>query len=663
MCKAWGIMKIQPILSQHNKNNSKQLSFGRLLTQNELEEYKSTLKEAKAAVGNDGKSVFIVHDACLPQSADTNTGVGNLSAKKSLQFFDFIKNYLGINSVEILPAGECMPYQKGTFFCAYHSSAFSLSPHQINLELLTMPEYSSLITQDDIKTVVDANTMPKKETLANFENVVNENSSFDEVIKKAFDNFRQKKDLNLSKEFEEYKLANEDWLKPKVLFKVLKQKNGTGVWRNWIQEDRELFVDIDDAKQARISQLLADNSEELEYYSFKQFLADKHLAHSKKSLNERGLKLIGDCLIGFSEDEVWANQKAFNLDSSVGWGLPSLDYETITKEGSAAEKLLKRKVQLFAQRYDSIRFDVSWAYIEPKLSPRDWKNGSKHLKRTDFGSVILDRIDDYVREIKGKDFDTKELIHEFDASPEDFRMLEETAGGQIWREPMMERTKALGTTYMSSSWGNNQHFLALNRGTSNFLLGAGNHDPQPLRQIAYAVPDIYGDVYKPAQVEYLSSLFKIDKKLLESPTEFIKAKFAEVFTAKNNQYFYIDVFGREERFDAQCNNSAENYRYKIPENFEAAYIREVEQGHALNPMDALEKVFKLKGLNKTKAALYAQIVKFRDILQTPDVRAISNINTKFPLAGTIIGIITATAGGVGYYFFNKNEKNNESLRD
>ncbi len=659
MCETWGIMKVQPILSQYNKNESKQLSFGRLLTQNEMEEYKSTLKEAKAAVGNDGKSVFIVHDACLPQNTDMNTGVGNLSTKKSLQFFDFIKNYLGVNSVEILPAGECVPYQKGKFFCAYHSSAFSLSPHQINLELLTTPEYSSLITQDDIKTVVDANTMPKKESLANFENVVNDDSSFDKIIKKAFDSFRQKKDLNLSKEFEEYKLANEDWLKPKAMFKVLKQKNGTDRWRNWPQEDRELLVDIDDAKKARISQLLADNSEELEYYSFKQFLADKHLAYSKKSLNERGLKLIGDCLIGFSEDEVWANQKAFNLDYSVGWGLPSLDYETITQEGSPAEKLLKRKVQLFAQRYDSIRFDVSWAYIEPKLSPLDWKNGSKYSQNTDFGSMILDRIDKYVKEIKGKDFDTKELIHEFDAAPEDFRMLEESASRQSWRAPMMERTKALGTTYMSSSWGNNQHFLALNKGAPNFLLGAGNHDPQPLRQIAYDVPDIYGDTYKTPQVEYLSKLFNVDKKFLDNPTEFIKAKFAEIFTAKNNQYFYIDVFGREERFDSQIRNSSENYRYKIPENFEAAYIKEVEQGHALNPMDALEKVFKLKGLDKTKSTLYAQIVKFRDILQTPDVKAISNINTKIPLAGTIIGVITATAGVIGYYFIDKKGENKD----
>lgn len=650
-------MKIDKLsVLKNNYNCVKTPAFGRRLTPEELLEYQATLSEAKEKAGNNGKSVFIVHDACLPQNADGNTGVGNLSSKKSLEFFDFMKKYLGIKSVEILPAGEVAPYQSGKFFCAYHSSAFSLSPHQVNLELLTTPEYLSMITQEDIASVVASNTMPKKEVWANFENVVNDGSSFDNVLRKAFNSFKENKGASLHKEFEEYRLANEDWLKPKVLFKELFKVYGHRNWRVWDERDRNLLIDIDDAKQARINELLANSSEDCEYYCFKQFLADKHLAHSRAELNARELKLIGDCLIAFSQDEVWANQKAFNLDYSVGWGLPALDYETITQEGSPAEKLLKRKVQLFAQRYDSIRFDVSWAYLAPNLRPfKD--GGAAYSKNTEFGSVILDRIDDYVKEIKGQDFDTKELIHEFDASPSDFRMLEETPNGQRWREPMMSRTKALGTTYMSHSWGNNQHFLQLNGGESNFLLGAGNHDPQPLRQIAYEVPDIGGAVHKHSQVEYLADLFKVDKNILENPVEFIKAKFAEIFTARNNQYFYMDVFGREERFDAQCNNSAENYRFKIPENFEAAYISEVERGHALNPMDALERVFRLKGLDKTNSTLYSQIVRFRDILQTPENKIITKINPKFPIAGTVIGLITATAGGIGYYFIDKKDKN------
>lgn len=647
-----------------NNNRRFKPSFGRALTEQEMVEYKKTLTEAKNKIGNNGKSVLIVHDACLPQGAELNTGVGNLSSKKSLQFFDFMKNYLGIKSVEILPAGEVVPFQHGQFFCSYHASAFSLSPHQINLELLTHPEYSSILTKDDIQSVINANKTgnskyANSDKFVNYENVVNEDSPFDKILKKAYLKFKSNGESTLQKEFDTYKSTNEDWLKPKTIFKVLQKKHNTERWWTWpSKEDKELLVDIDDIKQKRINDILSSNKENSEFYYFKQFLADKHLAHSRNSLNERGLNLIGDCLIAFSDDETWANQKAFNREYSVGWGLPALDYETVTKEGSPAEKLLKRKVQLFAQRYDSLRFDVSWAYVQPKLTPFDWQNGKPYPHKKDFDTQILDRIENYVREVKGEDFDVSELIHEFDASPEDFRMLDNTPNGARWREPMMKRTKALGTTYMSHTWGNNQYYLNLNNGEHNFILGAGNHDPQPLRQIAYSMPDINGEVHKPAQVAYLADLFRVDKNLLENPVEFMKAKFAEIMTAKNNQYFYIDVFGEERRFDSQIKNTPDNYRLKISENFEKEYIKELEKGHAFNPMDALEKVFKLKGLNETEQTLYAKIVNFRNILaeKTNDaIKETTQTSKKSPIkAITITGLLAIAGFQLHKYLKNKN---------
>ena len=85
-------MKIDKLsVSKNNYNCVKTPAFGRRLTSEELLEYQTTLSEAKEKVGNNGKSVFIVHDACLPQNAEGNTGVGNLSSKKSLEFFDFMK--------------------------------------------------------------------------------------------------------------------------------------------------------------------------------------------------------------------------------------------------------------------------------------------------------------------------------------------------------------------------------------------------------------------------------------------------------------------------------------------------------------------------------------------------------------------------------------------
>ena len=295
-------MKIE-VVGLSNKNLGKRSpSFGRALTQDEMNEYKKTLEHAKKKIGNDGRSIFIVHDACLPQDADKNTGVANLSSKKSLQFFDFMKDYLGIKEIEVLPLGEVSPYQDGKFFCAYNSSAFSLSPHQINLELLTTPQYSSLLTKSDIDNVVASNTKPNKETIVNFQNVVNKDSSFDNALKKAFFKFKKGEDIgNLRTKFAQYINENRDWLEPKGLHLALTEEYKGKNWREWAKTDKDILIDKKGSTLDRINFLTSKYKDQIHFYYFKQFLADSHLAYAREKLNERGLKLIGDCLISFSD--------------------------------------------------------------------------------------------------------------------------------------------------------------------------------------------------------------------------------------------------------------------------------------------------------------------------------------------------------------------------
>lgn len=640
-----------------HQNYHQKVSFKRELSPEELKTYNLVLKSAQEKSGRNGKTILIVHDACLPQTAATNTGVGNLGSKDALLFFDFMKNYLNINAVEVLPPGELSKQPKRKFYCAYSTSAFALSPHQINLERLLEPEYGEILKPSDFKKVVKANTLPAKATIVNYENVVDANSPFDKALKTAFIRFQQASNLNnLKNEFETYKKQNDDWLKPKILFKALETEYGDSNWRNWNELDKNLLDTNTEEAQNRIASLKDKYKDDAEFYKFKQFLADKHLQENRTNLNKKGLKLIGDCLIGFSNDEQWAYKKAFNFDYSLGWSLPAYNYDEITNPQSPAGKLLKKKVQIFAKRYDSIRFDVSWSYVEPKITPKAHMNGKPYAKKVVFESELLNTIEDYVREIKGADFDVKDLIHEFDAAYEDFKACE----GVKWRKALQNRTKALGTTYMDNHWGRNEVYLALNGGNPNFILGVGNHDPQPLRQIAYGIPDINGDVHKTHQIQPLVDLFKIKPpENINNPIEFIKYKFAEIMTAKHNQYFYMDVFGREDRFDSQAKNGYINYRQKIPENFQKAYIDAVESGHGLNPMDALEKVFKLKELDKSEPELYKQIVHFRDILLEKAVPAAAKKNS-FGKNAIIIG--TCTVLGAIWTFAGHSLKNQKQAQ-
>lgn len=608
------------------------IAFKRALTSDELSEYKKVLSEARAVANNGGNSIFIVHDSCLPQTAATDTGVGHLTSKSSSEFFDYIKTYFGINSVEVLPQGEIQLRHTPGFYNTYNGSALSLGSQVIDPELLTTdPRYHSILSKEDFQELVNSNQKTVQEGLANYENVVGSNSKQDEVLRKAFDNFRNNPELDgtdLKRNFEEFKKANSDWLKKKSIYEVLKKENQGKEWTEWTSElDKTLFDSADSKNLERIAQIKAspDNAKEIEFQMFKQFLAEDHLRLGRKGLNDKNIKLIGDCLIGFSQDEVWGNKKAFTPNAFIGdtsWKLPALNFETILNPDSEAQKLLKRKVELFAQRYDGIRFDCSWSYVEPKLS-----NGQKF----NFGGKILDIIEDTVKktkEAKGERFVLTDLIHEFEADPKDFSILDPAKR----LKPFLEnKVKIISSAYLSKEYGSASIMRELGIPDEDFVIGVGNHDHQPLRQIAQDIPDIEKGKYiyrRAEQTRVLSDILNIDPRELTTPCEFSKAKFAEPLTAKNQMLFYIDAFGRKERFDSQALNSRNNYRFRIPINYQRQYEQAVQDGFGYNPMDAYVKVFRLKGLDKTNNTLFQKIIKFRDILSQKLEDTTKNLKNK-----------------------------------
>ena len=79
--------------------------------------------------------------------------------------------------------------------------------------------------------------------------------------------------------------------------------------------------------------------------------------------------------------------------------------------------------------------------------------------------------------------------------------------------------------------------------------------------------------------------------------------------------FYMDVFGRKERFDSQAYNCRQNHRYRIPADYLSEYYKTAENGFGYSPMDAYATIFEMRGLNRTESALYEKIVKFRNILR------------------------------------------------
>ena len=204
-------------------NFTNNISFSRLLKPEEISEYKETLSAAKEKIGQTGKSIFIMPDISLPQKNKNNTGTGNLASKESSEFFDFIKTYLGINTVEILPHGQ-VRNNRGCFNI-YSGSALSISDSRIDLNLLTTKEFENILSEKDIKKSVKNNKFPFKDIVINYENIFMPNGGVQKALKKAFENFSNlNKDNKLKKEFLNYKEENNERLFPKAIFEILYAK-------------------------------------------------------------------------------------------------------------------------------------------------------------------------------------------------------------------------------------------------------------------------------------------------------------------------------------------------------------------------------------------------------------------------------------------------------
>lgn len=629
------------------------ISFKRRLTSSEEKEMAQVNAKAKQLLGNTGNSVLIVHDACLPQSAERNTGVANILNSESGGFFDFAKTYFGINTIEVLPQGEFGRKHKNGLVCAYGYSALGLNDSVIDAEALTGEQWRYILMPKEFKEIVDANTVIDRAQMVNYENINRRNSAFDINIRRAYGRFRTL-DSNdpLKIEFNKFKLENEEWLTPKTVYHLIKNKkeNRGHDWARWHSRlDQQLYLSTSEYSQAerqnRINTLLSENPKEADFYRFKQFVAEKHLQEGREILHKKGLKLFGDMPVNFSKDEIWANPDAFLHDHYIGandWRGPCLNYPALRDENSAASRLLKLKARLSARRYDGTRIDVAWMYVNPKMI----EAATGKVERLDLDDTALRLIEHEFESVQGGSYSPQNIIHEFKASSDDFAMFRNGA----LRPEVAERVAIVESEHLDNNWGSLDAFKKLGMNKDYIIYGVGDHTAQPLRPMALGLEDSvarsqsgYRTIRINSQAGVLAELYHDTVENLMKPAEFIRTKFADIMGAKHNFMFYMDPLGRMSRFDSQGLNHMENYRYKIWSDYKDSYHNAVQKGLALNLPDALARAFEKAGLAKEHPELYKKLCKFAKILKEPDKKdVVDNLqNTSNKLGAKKIALIVA----------------------
>ena len=426
----------------------------------------------------------------------------------------------------------------------------------------------------------------------------------------------------MQKDFENYKNINQERLQRKSLFSALSTLYGNTNYKNWNKIDSNLFdnrIITETERNKRIKEILTTNQADADFYIFKQFLAETHFKKAKSNLNNKGIKLYGDMPCGFSNDEKWANPKAFIKDSNIGWGVPAFDFTQ-----PEAEKLLREKVHFYARNFDGFRVDAAWTYAEPTIT----NIKTNETKKCHYDDKILKIIDDEIKKVKGSNFDFNNITYEFIAVPEDFNIYDING-----LKSYIKNRKSIQTSeHLSKNWGSTDFFLKEGWNQDKFVIGAANHDSKRI-------------IFNKKQADVLSEILHIPK--IKKYGEFLNAKFAETLKAKNTMFFFMNALGMQGQYKDNT-DILQNYTAKIPANYEDFYQKSLQNKEAFNPMYAIEKQFISQGLDKKEPGLFKKIKKYRKILEQKEK---SSSKTLIIIALSSITLITASLYVI---FKNKN---------
>lgn len=231
------------------------------------------------------KSGILLHISSLP----SRFGIGRMG-KAAYDFVDFLQEsetaYWQILPLSPTSYGDS-PYQS---FSVYAGNPYFIDFEKLEEQgLLVHEDYASMLWQRNPDTV-------------DYELLYRSNIT---VLRRAFVRFQEKP----SRGYAKFKSDNKSWLPEYALFMALKDIHDGAPWYAW--ETKLAMRDKKALETARTR--LAD---EIELYSFIQFIFSQQWKALKKYANQHNVQIIGDMpiYVAYDSADVWASPELFALD-------------------------------------------------------------------------------------------------------------------------------------------------------------------------------------------------------------------------------------------------------------------------------------------------------------------------------------------------------------
>ena len=592
-------------------------------------EAKSIIKDALKVLGKK-HFAFISHANSFPAEEGKNTGFGTSNSKAARKLIDFLSGVF--TDIQLGPAGKT----KSIDASPYTGTIFSNNPLFIDLEQLTTDEWFNILSVSTYNKITENNPNKDKNRTA-YSYIFN---AQEEALKEAFENFKKADCKELKAQFEKFKQDNNFWLEKDSLSEALTVEHGNDYWPMWESEtDKSLFNPQNDEQKAeyqkRIDELKQKYADVIEYYSFCQFVISVQNTKTREYAQSKGIKMIADRQVAFSDRDNWAYQSYFLKGWCLGcppdyfsedgqmWGFPVMDPEKLfNKDGSLGEGgLLMKQLykKMFTENPGGVRIDHMvglidpWVYVsgrKPKIEEGAGRlySSPEHPVLSKYAIATEDDLNYEVEADKEERILklTEEQIRRYGALVEKIVI---GAAKEVGLDKDSIVCEDLGTlTYPVVSVMKQydlqgmkliqfvvpekpEHPYRCKNITPRSWAMVGTHDNEPIAMWADATvfteagylngknlaEDLYPDA-TPEEKEAVAVRISKDAPFLT------QTKLVELFACKaeNIQVFFTDFLGLKEVYNRPGTSGDSNWSLRIPNNYEELYCNNLKEGKALN---------------------------------------------------------------------------------
>lgn len=601
-------------------------------------EVTKTIQEALKALGKKHLAL-IIHSNSFPSLPDEDTGFGSANSSGGKKVIDFASGIF--NAIQLGPAGKT----KCCDSSPYTSTIFSNNPLFIDLKQLT--EWENLLSKKTFNEIVENNPNRNKSKTAYSYICTAQHAA----LKEAYENFKKLKSKKIKEEFEQYKRDNSFWLEKDALYEALSIEHENDYWPLWKSEtDKNLFnpKSIEEKMEFgnRINEIEKKYEDEINFYSFCQFIAYKQIEATKEYALSKGIKMIADRQVAFSDRDEWAYQSLF-LDGwflgcppdyfskdGQAWGFPVINPEKLYNEdgtlGEGGQLLEALYRKMFKENPGGVRIDHIVGLIDPWV----YKKGHKPKVEEGAGRLFSSPEHEFLKKFA---IPTEEDLN-YEVGPDKEKRVKTLSKKQI---KLYGRLVEKVVIAAAKEEGLNKDAIVcedLGTLTTPVAEVMKEYDLQGMRLTQFVVPEMEEHPYRGKNIEkrcwamvgthdnqpasmwadsminthtgYLHAKNLVEDvypnaenkddlivKLTQDADLLAQTKLAEIFAsdAENIQIFFPDYFGIKAVYNIPGTSGDANWNLRLPNDFEELFCKNLKENKALNLALILQIALEAKG--------------------------------------------------------------------